>query len=128
MENILIFYYAGTLFSVLLVAFIIYYVILHQKKVNQYNMQLKQLELNKQQALLIAVTDGEEKECKRLAEELQYGIGAKLSGLKLKMIQEVNVVTNYDDLPAPTYTLNYLVCDANNLQNCDLNSKFHIAQ
>lgn len=85
MESLSIFYFAGTLFSVLLVAFIIYYVILHQKKVNQHNMQLKQLELNKQQALLIAVTDGEEKERKRLAEELHDGIGAKLSGLNMSL-------------------------------------------
>jgi glucose-6-phosphate-specific signal transduction histidine kinase len=61
-----------------LVGFIIYYVILHQKRVNEYNLQLKEQELKKQQALLVALTEGQENERKRLAEELHDGIGAKL--------------------------------------------------
>lgn len=79
------FYIVGTFFSMLLVAFILFYVILHQKKVNQYNLQLKEQELQKQNALIIALTEGEEKERKRLAEELHDGIGAKLSGLKMSL-------------------------------------------
>jgi signal transduction histidine kinase len=85
MEKLTLIYLAGTLFSFLLVGFIIYYVILHQKKVSEYNLQLKQQELNKQQALLIALTEGEEKERQRLAEELHDGIGAKLSGLNMSL-------------------------------------------
>jgi signal transduction histidine kinase len=85
MERLTLFYLAGTLFSFLLVGFIIYYVILHQKKVNEYNLQLKEQELKKQQALLVALTEGQETERKRLAEELHDGIGAKLSGLNMSL-------------------------------------------
>ncbi|MBJ7428352.1 MAG: sensor histidine kinase [Bacteroidia bacterium] len=85
MEGLTIIYLAGTFFSFLLVAFIIYYVILHQKKVNDYNLQLKEQELKKQQALLEALTEGQENERQRLAEELHDGIGAKLSGLNMSL-------------------------------------------
>lgn len=97
MESLTIIYLAGTFFSLLLVVFIIYYVILHQKKVNEYNLQLKEQELKKQQALLVALTEGQENERKRLAEELHDGIGAKLSGLNMSLEYLYNqAITNID--------------------------------
>ncbi|MFZ4796766.1 MAG: hypothetical protein ACOYMA_04685 [Bacteroidia bacterium] len=50
------------------------------------------------------------------------------SRLELRMVPVVDIAPNYDDLPAPNYTGNYLVCDANNLQNCDLTSILYKAQ
>lgn len=107
MESLTLIYIAGTLFSILLVGFIIYYVILHQRKVNEYNLQLKQQELNQQQALLVALTEGQENERKRLAEELHDGIGAKLSGLNMSLAylseQEIN---NYELLKSVNTGIN----------------------
>lgn len=85
MEGLFKFYIAGTLFSLLLVMFILYYIFLHQKKVNQYNLRLKEHELKKQNELLVALTEGEQKERIRLAEELHDGIGAKLAGLNMSL-------------------------------------------
>lgn len=85
MESLTIFYFIGTFLTFLFVCFIIYFVILHKKKVGEYHLQLKEQEIKKQQALLIALTVGEEKERKRLAEELHDGIGAKLSGLNMSL-------------------------------------------
>ncbi|MBC7381673.1 MAG: hypothetical protein H7296_01615 [Bacteroidia bacterium] len=84
-ENILIIYVAGSVFTFVLVAFIIIYVYLHQAKVNRFNIHIREQELKKQQELFIALQNGEEKERKRLAEELHDGIGARLSGLNMSI-------------------------------------------
>lgn len=80
-----IFFIAGTAFVLLLVLFILLYIYLHQQKVNKYQLLLREQELRKQQELFLALQEGEEKERKRLAEELHDGIGAKLSGLKMSL-------------------------------------------
>ena len=85
MGSLTFIYLIGTLFSILMLGFIMGFIILHQKRVVQYNLHLKEQELAKQQALLIALNEGEETERKRLAEELHDGIGAKLSGLKMSL-------------------------------------------
>jgi len=84
-NELILVYFAGTLFVFLLVAFLLLYVYLHQQKVNRYTLRLREQEIKKQQELFIALHEGEEKERKRLAEELHDGIGAKLSGLKMSL-------------------------------------------
>lgn len=84
-DIIILFYFGGTFFVALLVVFLLTYVYLHQIKVNRFVIELKEQELKKQHELFIALNEGEEKERKRLAEELHDGIGAKLSGLKMSM-------------------------------------------
>jgi len=84
-SGLVIFYVGGTLFVFLLITFLFIYIYLHQLKVNRFNIQLREQELKKQQELFIALNEGEEKERKRLAEELHDGIGAKLSGLKMSV-------------------------------------------
>lgn len=69
----------------LLVAAIVSYAFLHQKKVVQLRMQLHEEDLRRQQAVFDALQDGQEKERSRLAQELHDGIGAKLSGLKMAL-------------------------------------------
>lgn len=83
--GVVIFYLAGTLFIVLLVAVILFFVYIHHLKMKQMQTELSQQELKKQQELFFALQAGEEKERKRLAEELHDGIGAKLSGLKMNL-------------------------------------------
>jgi two-component system NarL family sensor kinase len=83
--GLVIFYAAGTLFVFLMVVFLLMYIYLHQLKVTRFNIQLRDQELKKQQELFLALNEGEEKERKRLAEELHDGIGAKLSGLKMSV-------------------------------------------
>jgi two-component system NarL family sensor kinase len=84
-KEILIYYLAGTLFIFLLVASIIIYIFLHEKKVSLYRYRLKEEDIKKKQSILLALNEGEEKERSRIAEELHDGIGAKLAGLKMKL-------------------------------------------
>lgn len=85
-ETDIIFYYvAGTLFIVLLVIFVLVYMYVYNLRMKQMLAEQAKQELAKQQELYFALQAGEEKERKRLAEELHDGIGAKLSGLKMNL-------------------------------------------
>jgi len=84
-NEIAIYYLAGTFFIILLIAAIVFYVVMHQKKVNSFRFQLKQEEIKKQDAIYFALQEGEEKERGRIAEELHDGISAKLSGLNMNL-------------------------------------------
>lgn len=75
----------GTTIIAGLVAFILLYVIVYLQKVNRFNKTLQQKELDRQAEIYQALISGEEKERKRLAEELHDGIGAKLAGLKMNL-------------------------------------------
>jgi signal transduction histidine kinase len=79
------YYLIGSTFLLLLVVAIVTYAFLHQKKVVQLSKRLHEEEIRNQQAVFNALQEGEEKERKRLAEELHDGIGAKLSGLKMNV-------------------------------------------
>lgn len=84
-EIIVIIYLGGSFFVALLVVFLFIYVNLHKIKVSKYRIEIKEQEVRKQQAIFIAINEGEEKERKRLGEELHDGIGAKLSGIKMSI-------------------------------------------
>lgn len=85
-ENIIfVFYFVGTFLVFLLVLAIAIYVLVHQKKVNQFKFKLQLEELKKQELQFLAIQEGEEKERVRLAQELHDGIGAALSGLKMNI-------------------------------------------
>jgi two-component system, NarL family, sensor kinase len=96
--GIIFFYLAGTLFIILLVAFILFFVYIHHLRMQQFQSELAKQELKKQQELYFALQEGEEKERKRLAEELHDGIGARLSGLKMNLeyLQSKYNNVNYD--------------------------------
>jgi signal transduction histidine kinase len=66
---IIIYYLAGTLFFTIMVAAIIFYIFIHQKRVNSFRNQLKQEEIKRQKAIYAALQDGEEKERSRIAQE-----------------------------------------------------------
>jgi len=93
-NEIAIYYLAGTFFVILLIAAIIFYVFLHQKKVNAFRFQLQQEEIKKQEAIFSALQEGEEKERNRIAEELHDGISAKLSGLNMNLDYLRSTVTS----------------------------------
>jgi len=80
---VIIAYLAGCCLVFLLVAAIVTYAFLHQKKVMQLRTQLHEEELSHQQAVFDALQEGQEQERTRLAQELHDGVGAKLSGIKM---------------------------------------------
>jgi signal transduction histidine kinase len=85
-ENSLIYIFvAGTGFIVLMLTFIFIYIILYQKKMARHAQVLREKDLEKQYQVYDALLKGEEKERKRLAEELHDGVGAKLSGVKMSV-------------------------------------------
>lgn len=85
-QNSLIYIFVvGTGFIVLMLSFIFIYIILYQKKMARHAAQLQEKELEKQYQVYDALLKGEEKERKRLAEELHDGVGAKLSGVKMSI-------------------------------------------
>lgn len=79
------FYLMAIAIILLLVAAILSYAFLHQKKIVNLRVRLHEEELRRQQAIFDALQDGQEKERTRLAQELHDGVGAKLSGLKMMM-------------------------------------------
>lgn len=84
-NSFIIYFWAVTTIIFLLVAAIVTYAFLHQKKVIQLRLKLHEEELRRQQAIFDALQEGQEKERTRLAQELHDGVGAKLSGLKMTM-------------------------------------------
>lgn len=84
-NGIIVYYLAGSTLMLLLVAAIVTYAFLHQKKVVQLRLQLHKEDIRRQQAIFDALQDGQEQERTRLAQELHDGIGAKLSGLKMNL-------------------------------------------
>lgn len=84
-RGIIIYYLAGSTMVLLLITAIITYAFLHQKKVVQLRLRLKEEDLQKRQAVFDALQEGQEKERTRLAEELHDGVAARLSGLKMNL-------------------------------------------
>ena len=83
--GIAVYYLIGTLFLIILISAIVFYVFLHQKKVSAFRFQLQQEEIKKQEAIFAALEVGEEKERTRIAEELHDGISTKLAGLNMNL-------------------------------------------
>ncbi len=73
----------GTLGMLILAFSIIAFVILHNRKVNRYNAQLKQLEEEKQQILLNASIRFQEEERNRIAADLHDDAGPLLATARL---------------------------------------------
>lgn len=82
---VLLVYLAACALVFLLVAAIVTYAFLHQKKVIQLRTQLYEEELRRQQAVFDALQEGQEQERTRLAQELHDGVGARLSGIKMHL-------------------------------------------
>lgn len=73
----------GTLAMVILTLGIVFFVILHQRKVIRFNTQLKKLEDEKQQILLNASIKYQEEERNRIAADLHDDVGPLLATARL---------------------------------------------
>jgi two-component system, NarL family, sensor kinase len=73
----------GTLGMVSLTLGIVFFVIFHQRKVTRFNMELKKMEDEKQQALLNASIKFQEEERNRIAADLHDDVGPLLATARL---------------------------------------------
>src|SRR6476620_7019844 len=77
----------GTIAMLLLVLTIIFFVIVHQRRVIKYQLELKKINEEQQKKLVQAAVQSEETERKRISAELHDDIGALLSTAKLYLNQ-----------------------------------------
>src|SRR3954452_8274373 len=78
---------AGTAGMLLLVFAIILFVVMHQRKVINYQLELKKVNEEQQAKLIVAAIESEETERKRISSELHDDVGALLSAVKLYLNQ-----------------------------------------
>ncbi len=67
----------------LFIAFILLFIVIYERKTRFFILQQKEFEFNKQREIFEAISNGEEAERKRIAQDLHDGVGAKLSGVKM---------------------------------------------
>ncbi len=77
----------GTAGMLTLALFIIFFVVIYQRRIHAKEREMNLLEMNAQRALIEAVILAKEKEQKRMAQELHDGIGSALTALKMSLIQ-----------------------------------------
>lgn len=91
-ENQIIFIFiASAAFIVLLTVLLVLFLVIYQKRIVTQENRLQKLENEKQQALLKATIEGQERERKRLAKDLHDGIGSLLSGLSFNLKFQKNI-------------------------------------
>ena len=78
---------AGTVGMLLMVFTIIFFVVIHQRKVINYQLELKKVNEEQQAKLMLAAIESEETERKRISAELHDDVGALLSAVKLYLNQ-----------------------------------------
>lgn len=79
----------GTLGMVSLTLGIVFFVIFHQRKVTRFNMDLKKMEEEKQQALLNASIKFQEEERNRIAADLHDDVGPLLATARLYLNENI---------------------------------------
>jgi signal transduction histidine kinase len=85
--NISLLLAAGTIGMLVMAIGVISFILLYQRKMIRQQVELQKMEAQYQRELLEASIKGQEKERKRLSDELHDGIGAMLSVTKLSLHQ-----------------------------------------
>ena len=94
--DIILIFISSALITVTLASLVAIFVVTYQKRIAAQKLQMQQLENERNQQLLKATIEGQERERKRLAKDLHDGIGSLLSGLKLNLSFQVR---NADTTP-----------------------------
>ncbi|OUR98132.1 hypothetical protein A9Q86_13815 [Flavobacteriales bacterium 33_180_T64] len=84
-NQIVLIFILSTIFVVFLAVVLILFLVIYQKRIVTQEHRLQKLENERQQSLLKATIEGQERERKRLAKDLHDGIGSLLSGLNLNL-------------------------------------------
>lgn len=84
--------FGGALALLLLVAGVVGFVLLYQKRVSEQELLVKQMELNYQQEVVYRTLDAVEDERKRVARDLHDEVGAALSAMRLLVGQLAQIV------------------------------------
>lgn len=75
----------GTILMIILVGFMMSLIVLYLKRKAGYKLMLKQMEIDRQQELLNAIINTQEKERQYFARELHDSVGQMLSAIKLNI-------------------------------------------
>lgn len=77
-------------FVVLLAILLVLFMVIYQKRIVNQDIRLQKLQNERQQVLLKATIEGQERERERMAKDLHDGIGSLLSGLSLNLKYQKN--------------------------------------
>lgn len=84
-EQIILIFVSSAALIVFLAILVILFLVIYQKRIVKQDILLQKMENERQQLLLKASIEGQEKERRRLAKDLHDGIGSLLSGLSLNL-------------------------------------------
>lgn len=84
-DQIVFIFILSAVLVVLLAIILILFLVIYQKRIVTQENRLQRLENERQQSLLKATIEGQERERKRLAKDLHDGMGSLLSGLSLNL-------------------------------------------